>query len=244
MKQNNINYDAAEALIATAPLHKADDYEKYFDSIKPTTFTQKFRCGIFAFASVHTTWESNVKLYSLLWDVDTWMQRPDKLRELILESKAGLVNGRTKNIMKFTAMYWQFPGLFDKQDSETWYAYRDRIADMVSGLGPAKAAFFIELMHFQDSRISCFDTHMLQTYGIKPPDVGNVKPPDLARMEMHWDLTCTKYGVNPVTCRWMLWDQKKNKPDSRYWSYVLEGKPEIPGDPQLELFTGKNKGTK
>jgi thermostable 8-oxoguanine DNA glycosylase len=238
---SNINYKAAEALIESAPRQHAAEYEKYFDTIKPMTTDETFRRGIFAFASVHTTWESNIKLYALLWDFEVWQHDPEKLRELIVESRAGLVNGRTKNIMKFTAMYWQYPELFEKKEDETWYKYRDRIMETVSGLGVAKAAFFIELMHFQDSRVSCFDTHMLQTYGIKPPDVGNVKPPDMARMEMHWDLTCEKYDVNPVTCRWILWDIKQDKPNSRYWSYVLEGKPTIEGDPQLELFTGKLK---
>jgi hypothetical protein len=238
----SINYKAAEALIESAPKQHAPAYEKYFDSIRPVTVEETFRRGIFAFASVHTTWESNIKLYALLWELN-WMKDPDLLRDLIVDSRAGLVNGRTKNIMKFTAMFWQFPEQFDKKEDETWYAFRDRIMNLVSGLGPAKSAFFIELTHFQDSRISCFDTHMLQAYGIKPPDVGNVKPADMARMEMHWDLTCEKYDLNPVTCRWMLWDIIQNKPNSKYWSYVLEGKPEIK-DPQLELFTGKLKKEK
>jgi thermostable 8-oxoguanine DNA glycosylase len=235
-----MNFEAAEKLIERVPLKEAVVYERYFDSIRPKTPEDIFRRGLFAFASVHTTWESNIKLYARLWDLG-WMHDSSKLRERIIESKAGLVNGRTKAIMKFTALYWQFPDIVARKPNETWYAYRDRLESMILGLGPAKSAFFIELMHFHDSRISCFDTHMLQTYGVKPPDVGSVKPAELARLEMHWDLTCAKYGLNPVTARWWLWDEKQGKKDSRYWSYVLEGEPII-NDPQMELFVGNKSG--
>ena len=81
---------------------------------------------------------------------------------------------------------------------------------------------------------------MLQAYGIAPKDVGAVRAPEMARMEMHWDLTCESMGLNPVTARWIMWDQKQGKDDSRYWSYVLEGEPKSKGEVQTH-FTFKEQ---
>jgi hypothetical protein len=210
-------------------------YESYFNALRPKSEKDKFRRGLFALASVHTTWELNCALYAHLWDLK-WLKDPKLLRQRIVDSRAGLVNGRVKSIMEYAGLFWQFPGIFDRENSECWHKYRDRVQATTHGLGPAKSAFFIELMHFQDSRVPCMDTHMLQAYGIEPKDVGNVKPSDRVRMETHWDMTCEKKGINPVTARWILWDMKQGKPDSRYWANVLEKKPAIPKKmKQMEL---------
>lgn len=215
---------------------KVPTYEAYFETLRPKTPEDKFRRGLFALASVHTSWESNINLYSKLWDL-AWKHDPVLLRERIIESRAGLVNGRVKAIMAYTSLYETYPGLFER-NGDDWYKFRDRIQDHVLGLGPAKSAFFIELTYFHDSRICCADTHFLQMYGIEPKDVGNVKNEDRARMEMHFDLTCQRAKINPVTARWLLWDQKAGQPDSRFWSYVLEGEPRIPGE-QKQLTLGE-----
>jgi hypothetical protein len=217
-------YDDVNKLLGTLDKTKVPAYEGYFDTLRPKNERDKFRRGLFALASVHTTWALNCELYAALWDLK-WLKDPKLLRERIIESRAGLVNNRVKSITAYAALFWQFPGIFDRESGETWYQYRDRIQGMTHGLGPAKSAFFIELMHFHDSRIPCMDTHMYQAYGILPKDVGKVKDADRVRMETHWDMTCDKRGLNPVTARWIVWDQKQGKSDSRYWAQVLEGKP-------------------
>ena len=79
------------------------------------------------------------------------------------------------------------------------------------------------------------DTHMFQAYGIAPKDVGKVKSADRIRMETHWDMTCERNKINPVTARWILWDQKQGKTDSRYWSHVLERKPSLGTATQMKM---------
>ena len=213
---------------------KVKDYETYFNSLKPKNKKEQFRRGVFALASVHTTWELNVALYSELHDLK-WLKNAELLRQRIIDSRAGLVNNRTKSYMLFAAAFWQFADMFDRKEGESWYGFRDRIEDTVHGLGPAKAAFYLELNHFHENRVACFDTHMFQLYGIKAKDVGKVKTKDMARMEVHWDMTCEKYNLNPVTARWLYWDSKQGKDDSRYWSYVLEKKPKLKREKQMEL---------
>lgn len=232
-----MNCKNAEKILDELDIGRAAKYEEYFNSIRPLSLEDKIRRGLFAIASVHVGWEANINLFAKLWDLK-WVGNEAALRDRIVESKAGLVNGRLKSIMKFTALAYQFPHMLDKKEEETWYKYRDRISDMVLGLGPAKAAFFIELMHFHESRVVCMDTHAIQMYGVLPSGIATVKSIDLARMEMHWDMACKARGINPVTARWIHWDVKQGKPDSRYWSFVLEGKPEIITD-QMELFTGE-----
>jgi thermostable 8-oxoguanine DNA glycosylase len=231
-------YESTEAAIASISKETACRYEKYFDLLRPTTKEEIFRRGLFALASVHTSWELNVALYAELHNL-AWLQNEDELAKRIINSKAGLLNTRLKAFMLFTSVFWQFPDVINRKQNEAWHEYRDRMSILFYGLGPAKAAFFIELMHFQASRIACFDTHLLQLYGIAPKNVGRVKGAELARMEQHWDMACRAAGLNPVTARWILWDKKQGKPDSRYWSYVIERdyKPETAPE-QMDLFTG------
>jgi hypothetical protein len=201
-------------------------YERYFKQIKPTTKREKFRRGLFSIASVHTTWQLNVALYDALWDLK-WVHDPELLRARILESRAGLVNGRVKACMQYAAIFHQFPGLLERQAGESWFGFRDRIMDQVHGLGPAKSAFYAELLYLEENRVPCMDTHMFQLYGIATDKVGEVKAPDRVRMETHFDMTCTGLGIKPVTARWVIWDKKQGKTDPRYWSHVLEGRPKI-----------------
>jgi hypothetical protein len=209
-------------------------YEAYFQDIRPTTQREIFRRGVFALASVHTTWEFNVALYAQLWDLK-WLKDVEKLRAKIEESRAGLVNIRVRAYTEYAALFWQFPGLLERRKDETWYAFRDRIMDTVHGLGPAKAAFYAELLYFQDSRVPCMDTHMLQLYGVPTKKVNNVKSGDRIRMETHFDVTCANLDIRPVTARWLIWDKKQGKKNPRYWSHVLEGKPKTSRPVQISF---------
>ena len=76
----------------------------------------------------------------------------------------------------------------------------------------------------------------MQLYGLK----GNSSPRKATYdyVEAHWASECARLSLAPVAARWALWDIKQGHPGtSRYWSYVLEGRPTL-GDinsRQLEL---------
>lgn len=224
---------AATRALDSIDVRGLSKYHEYFDSIRPSDDVETFRRGLFAFASVHTTWRKNVDLYSALWDLE-WVQSKTELKARIEESKAGLSNNRTNFIWEFSEKYWKDPKFYLRLDGEPWPCYRDRIEKETKGLGHAKTSFFLELTHFQDARVVCGDTHQLQLYGLK----GNASPGRkiMDYIERHWVEECIRKNISPVTARWYLWDRKQRKNDSRYWSYVLEGGQPDPTFPkQLEF---------
>ena len=224
---------ATKALETLSPELMAD-YTRYFATIKPKTDEEIFRRGLFALASVHTTWKYNVRLYTLLKDLD-WIGSRRWLRALVEESQAGLVNNRTRFIWEFAQSYWKSPKDYLKQENEAWLEYRDRIQGRSLGLGVAKSSFFIELVYFEEAKTICLDTHMLANFGLKGSNAPGVRL--MSYMETHWLCECARLGLPPVNARWALWDIKQGHPgDSRYWSYVLEPANAIPVSRQLKLF--------
>ena len=199
-----------------------DWYKGYAGSIMPRSHEDLFRRWLFAYASVHTTWELNCVLYKMLADFDAWLGDADKLKGIIIDSRAGLFNNRTKYIMEFAREFWCKPEWFWKRDDETWTAYRDRIKESALGIGPAKSSFVVEMTYPVESAVVCTDTHFMQTYGIKPGEVGKVKGPVEAAMEAHWVERCQALGVPPVLVRWAAWDVKQRRSNPRYWTHVLE----------------------
>jgi endonuclease III len=141
------------------------------------------------------------------------------LRQKIIDSRAGLHNNRAENIMRFSEFFWRHPFWFNQAPGETWPAYRNRIMERAPGIGRAKAAFLLELVYLHKSEIACFDTHMLQLYGF---DQNRVKDSQFDHVEQHWSKVCLAHKVSPCTARWIFWDIKQKKLDSRYWTYVLE----------------------
>ena len=53
----------ADQFFATFPMEKVETYKQYWESVKPLTQDDIFRRWLFAFCSVHTTWEGNIRGY-------------------------------------------------------------------------------------------------------------------------------------------------------------------------------------
>lgn len=213
--------DGVKRALDRVPYDRTKQYEKYFDTILPASDADRFRRGLFALASVHTGWVANCVLYEMLWDFDAWLHDDQKLMELLVDSRAGMFRNRHKFFRHFADQYWQNPGAYRPRPDEDWFDFRGRIQRTVLGLGPAKAAFFCELTAFQETDVVCFDTHILQLYGL--PASPNTKA--FKWSEVHWMQECRERGMSPCSARWCYWDQKQRKSDSRYWSKVLEGDP-------------------
>lgn len=228
--------------LATKSLESIDPgalvpYREYFEKITPSGDIEVFRRALFAHASVHTGWVANVNLYSLLWDL-SWIYSKEKLNSLVVESRAGLTNGRTDAVWEMNEKYWAEPGWYLKREDELWSQYRDRVQLRTRGLGHAKASFFVEMVYPNESKVVCIDTHMLQNYGLQ----GNSSPGQktYGYIEAHWMAECARLGLDPVAARWYLWDRKQGRTDSTYWSYCIEGgRPGMVLPRQLELFTWK-----
>lgn len=212
-------------------------YRDYFHTIAPRDPTDILRRALFAFASVHTGWRANVDMYALLWDLG-WLESREDLRDRIVESRAGLTEGRTRSIWEFSRLYQADPGWYLKGADELWAQYRDRVQARTLGLGHAKASFFVELVYPNDAEVVCCDTHMLQNFGLKGDSAPGQKMYNY--VESHWVGECKRLGLAPTAARWHAWDRKQGHADSRYWSYCLEGgRPSAVCPRQLELFTYK-----
>ena len=213
----------AEATIReiTATLD-VDRYRRYADHIRPRTAGDLFRRALFAYASVHTTWELNVRLYTHIKDYQEWLDDPDKLKDRIIASRAGLYNNRTRYIMDFAGKFWDHPRWFWKNDVETWMQYRNRLQVTALGLGPAKSSFVVEMAYLDTCEVVCSDTHFYRAYGVPPNKVNKVSDKEEKMMEQHWLSTCQSLSVPSAIARWAKWDRLMGYSEPRYWSHVLE----------------------
>ncbi len=193
-------------------------YLNYWKGLKPINDSERFQRFLFAFMSVHTTWERNIIGYNSIKDWWNWINKWNVLEEKIIESRVGLHNNRLRFISKFTLKYWSNPSYFDKGTNEPWQEFRNRIMNEIVGLGLAKSSFAVEMIYPNEAEIVCVDTHIFQAYGLS-------QKKDLKRysdIEKHWVENSLKKGLPPYISRCIYWDRKQEKSDSRYWSHVLE----------------------
>jgi thermostable 8-oxoguanine DNA glycosylase len=182
-----------------------------------TLLLQKIR-WLFAFMSVHTSWESNISGYKAIKDFSSWANSPEILKKKIKKSRVGLHNNRTNYISAFYKDYWANPDKYLKNNGENWTVYRNRLKNEILGLGPAKTSFGIEMIYPNECEVVCMDTHLFKLYGLD-------QSRDLRQYEViedHWITMCKMYNVPSYIARCLFWDKNQNQSDSRYWSFVLE----------------------
>lgn len=214
----------AEQAVEQIDLTIVEDYKKYWETIKPATDKEYFMRWIFAFLSVHASWEANIVSYNTLAEnYDNWINDEESLKRLLVESRIGLYKMRSKGIWEFRQAYEKDPTWWRKRDNESWVECRDRIMCNCFGLGHAKTAFALELCSPNECEAACLDTHMLQLYGHSPSKLANVnKGIRYREMEGHWVNYTKQKGIPSFIARSIYWDIKQKKTDSRYWSIVLE----------------------
>lgn len=195
-------------------------YVDYWEQLTARTPGELFRRFLFAYCSVHTTWEGNVSGYKAIQDFRSWHDRPQRLRDALVTSGAGLHNNRARWIGEFSRKFWEDPNSFARGPRESWPAYRSRIESRVTGLGPAKVSFALELAYPLEAQLVCLDVHMLRLYGKKDQ---SLKKHEYERYEYDWLARAHAAGLPPFIVKQIHWDRLQGKPDSRYWSYVLEG---------------------
>lgn len=215
--------EAATQHIASVTPAEVERYSRYLERIKPQSTDAEFQRWLFAYASVHTTWRINCRLYQKLQDIK-WLRNDQQLMQCIVESGAGMHNKRTQYISTFSDFFYKHPLWFTKSNHEDWWEYRDRVEEAVPGIGQAKASFWIEMKYPLESQVICTDTHVLQLYGYSAAYIqsNHVRRREMIQLEHHWADTCKKQGIPPVVARWVFWDRKQGQTDSRYWSHVFE----------------------
>ena len=193
-------------------------YNAHWSTLGSDDYLETFQRWLFAFCSVHTTWQGNVKGYEAIRSWISWYQAPDELKRKLAASGVGLQHNRTRFIALFCEKYWNNPSFYYKKLDEDWVQYRDRLVKDTLGLGPAKVSFAIELMYPTVCEVTCFDTHMFQFYGLDQTKHSNQYP----HIERHWVSNSLAIGVPPAVARAIFWDRKQNRTDSKYWTYVID----------------------
>lgn len=218
-QQSQLVTEPIEKFFASITPFERKSQTDYWSSVAPNNDSECFQRFLFAYCSVHTTWESNIKAYKLIKNWWEWMNQWDVLEEKFKRSGAGLFRNRVRFIKDFSAKFWSNPDFFTKQaDNESWSGYRNRIEKEIIGLGMAKSSFAIEMMYPIIGQVFCSDTHMFQLYGRNQTKDAKM----YQNIENHWIRMSFEYEIAPYVARCIFWDRKQNRRNSRYWSYVLE----------------------
>lgn len=195
-------------------------YTEYIDSIAPKDDWGVAKRWIFAFCSIHTSWQSNVNAFEAIVPLG-----PDASQEDIVEalrgSRAGLHAVKGRNIKEFLDRFNNNPAEFSFTNTYAAKAQRDVLASKLNGIGLAKTSFACELIN-PEARVVCLDTHALRWITGDTTLNGKMGPARYRAIELAWLSETAKLGYSPVAARHAVWDRVQNRPDMRYWSYVLE----------------------
>jgi hypothetical protein len=205
-------------------------YDDYWSELKPQTNNAVFRRYLFAFMSVHTSWQMNCKGYNAIkqfnkWAIEAseqlefWNYDSEKLFKRIERTRVGMQNNRTNYIGTFSGKFWGNPDDYIHANSgEGWTEWRDRLCKEILGLGKAKTSFAIEMLFPTEAKVVCMDTHLFQVYGCdQRRDMKKYEA-----LEADWIKRSDERGIAPYMARCLYWDKNQNRKSSRYWSKVLE----------------------
>ena len=215
--QRDIDFAKVDNLFNSFDSEEIERYKNYWESVKPKNDTEMFQRWLFAFMSVHTSWESNVRGYLAVKDWTKWVNRDDELERLLVESRVGLHKNRTRFVSQFAHHFWSNPEEY-KYDGGNWQEFRNKLVKKILGLGIAKVSFGFEMIYPNEAEVTCMDTHLFQAYGLD-------QSKDATRymeIENYWLDMCRMWNVPSTIARAILWDRKQDQADSRYWTYVLE----------------------
>lgn len=185
--------------------------------VAPVSQEDFFRRWLFAYASIQTGWARNVVIYNALKDLD-WVGDKEHLYDLLVDTGAGMHNGRTKNISAFADDFWNDPAAFYGRPGESWADYRKRLMQRIPGMGMAKTSFVLEMTWPTTAEVICIDTHILQLYGCEP---GRLSRATYKELEKHWVSTCEEQGLAPAIARAIYWDDNQGYENSEYWNCVF-----------------------
>jgi hypothetical protein len=206
--------DKIEEFFATIQEHEVDAYKEHFYRIAPKDPMAMFQRYLFAYASVHTTWKYNVKLYNKL---ELLQQIPCKvkLEKAVTTSGAGLHNMRINGVWKLREDFWTDHQIYHRKSGESWVKFRNRLVKHMYGLGLAKVSFAIELTWPLESQVVCLDVHMLRNMGLGP----SPRPVDYHAAEKIFVGESRKKKIPPAIARLLFWDKHvQEKQSARYWS--------------------------
>lgn len=217
-----MNDQVIEAFTRMSPAYVRRELD-YWQRMTPRDPRDQLRRWLFAFCSVHTTWQNNVRGYDAVKDL-AWLRDKALLLKRLEDSRVGLHNMRTAFIWKFKKQFLMCPDFFTRHAGESWIQARNRIHDGISGLGYAKTSFAMELCFPLEAELVCLDVHMLRLYGRDDMNgrSGNRFHELYHTMESDWVERALTRSIPSYIARCVYWDRLHRKRSSRYWSRCLE----------------------
>jgi len=180
---------------------------------------------LFAYTSIHSTWQSNVRSYNHIKNFEQWLNDKSKLAELLYISRSGLHNQRTENIWDFKNKFFENPDSFEKSSSESWIDLRNRLAVNLKGIGLAKVSFALELCYPNNVEVVCLDVHMLRALKLNEQGYRADSKKEISEYmqgENIWVEKSKRMETSPYITRCLYWDILQGYKNSRYWSSCLE----------------------
>ena len=214
-----------QSVLESVDSHKVNQYKEYWNNVAPQTDGEFFQRWLFAYTSIHTTWESNVRAYNHIKNFESWIDDKDKLAHLLYIGRAGCHNQRTKYIWDFSSKFWANPEKFKKTNRENWFKFRNRLSNELWGIGLAKTSFAFELCYPEKCQAVCLDVHMLRLLGMNEQGYKKDSKKDVAEYEQgerKWHYRAEKMKAPNYIARCIYWDVKQGYKNSRYWSSCLE----------------------
>lgn len=230
-----INYRRPSYAIRRTDPGTVRRYLRYWKSLAPDCHERYYRAWQFAFLSVHTTWEVNVRSFVGVRALGLDFTRR-RLRTALERSGVGLYNVRERGLWQFHQDFWARPAAWYPAPGESVRDCRDRLLPAVYGLHLAKLSFAMELAFPEACDAVCLDVHLLRLYGIEAP--GRPCPSAYRDIESHWAGRCAARGLPSPMVRHAYWDSLQNQGDTRYWSWVFEPEP----SPETPAITGESHG--
>lgn len=192
-------------------------HSDYWSAITPESSEEIFKRYLFAFLSVHTSYENNVKAYLDLKDWYKWINNEKLLLDKLIESGVGLHNNRVKYLSKFCHQFWANTSDFKRNKNESWINCRNRIEKNILGLGLAKTSFSLEMIYPLESGVVCLDTHLFQFYKLNQ----SKDHKKYFEIEDHWFIWSKMFNIPCFIARAIYWNRKQNKNNCDYWAYVF-----------------------
>lgn len=206
-----------EAFFASLTEKEIEEHKRVWRELRCRNQNDKLLRWLFAFCSVHTTYQNNMMGYEMIRNWYEWINRPDALKERISLSGMGLTNVRTKFLTHFILQYWERPSFYEKGIGESWTECRDRLVESILGLGKAKVSFALEMIYTEEAKVFCADTHLFQAYGLNQAS----DEKRYEEIERHWITLSNAWNVPSAIARAIYWNRKKGEPNCMYWAKVF-----------------------
>jgi len=197
---------------------EVERHKDYWNDKQPKNLIEQFQRFLFAFMSVHTSWQSNVVGYNAIKDWTQWFNNKDRLFQIIKDSRVGMYNRRTEFIHEFSKTFWKDPNIYvSKSNNISWQAHRNHLASQIKGLKKAKTSFALEMLEPNKAEVFCADVHLYRMFGLNQSKDARL----YETIENHWLERSKIFNVPSYVARAIYWNRNQNQEICDYWAHVF-----------------------